>query len=663
MAFNELEVFGPAEFVRRRRAPDALWGFVHIPKTAGTSLVNALRRSFDPIYAIRPTTPQGADAAPETNQWDSIRDFVLRQSHMPHERRYRMFTGHLESVRVDFITQAFPESRLFTIIRDPVERLISNYRYSLSTSYPHRELFANTYPSFEHYISLPGSQNTMAKYLLGHGRNITENNLGEVFEKFDFVGSLGRYRESLHMLGSLLGIGEISLDRLNVTANAPNSEIEIGPGLRAELLKLNHLDVALYDRVNDALEAGAGSNGAASEAFDAPERAPKRAWGTAAEPRPANRAGSTVTNPDRPRVGPLFILGPAKSGRSAILRLCEDVLGYGTGSEVIARLMASVDSTGPTEKPHMGPGPVVVDLGEEPAASLPEIKRNSPEARFIFVKERGIECVGAQLSRGRSFEEACVQWARSMENWLAVRKVLEPNFIEVDQRTLDCYPVKVAQSIFQYLGFGSAVEIANFLYSRSAKMTAPVDGGGYVSLDDTGWDAVRKRRFSDICGEVMIAAGYDQQGDPGALGPNGELDLVAPPVCGLWRVSNGNPWTAPQWRGMLLHPNKPDPGAPPATVRLAGALGPGRYRFDGEVRIFDARCPRHRLVMSMAADGLTECGQLVVDGSRVGEVEWGIPLIDVAERSDLVIEIILDESSATHQFGATRLLSAKFAPL
>lgn len=141
------------------------------------------------------------------------------------------------------------------------------------------------------------------------------------------------------------------------------------------------------------------------------------------------------------------------------------------------------------------------------------------------------------------------------------------------------------------------------------------------------------------------------------------MDLASAPLCGLWRVEHGNPWIVIEGPGIRLHPNWPDPGAPPATLRFDGALGPGRYRFDGEVKVNDDRCSRHSLVMSVSGESQHECGRLDLEGAHIGQIQWEIATIEVSERSDVVIEIVLDESSPTANCSGTRLVSARFTPL
>jgi len=248
-----------------------------------------------------------------------------------------------------------------------------------------------------------------------------------------------------------------------------------------------------------------------------------------------------------------------------------------------------------------------------------------------------------------------------MHCWSEIKSDLEPSYIEIDQRELSFYPGKTARRIQEFLNIGNTGEIESFLRAQSAQIPTSWDSGGYIPLRDTGWDAAQRRRFSDICGDLMAAFNYPLE-EPKRARPGGQLDLASAPLCGLWRVEHGNRWIVTEGPGIQLHPNRPDPGAPPATLRFVGALEPGRYRFDGEVTVFNDRCSRHRLVLSVSGGGPRLCGRLDLDGTRVGQVQWEIASIEVCERSDVVIEIVLDESSTTSNFSGAKLASATFTP-
>ncbi len=92
--------------------------FLHIPKAAGTTLLRILDRHYPPaaIFSI------GADSH------TSIREFKALSE--AERSKIRLFRGHLPYGLHTYLPQP---STYFTVLRDPVERVISYYQYILRT--------------------------------------------------------------------------------------------------------------------------------------------------------------------------------------------------------------------------------------------------------------------------------------------------------------------------------------------------------------------------------------------------------------------------------------------------------------------------------------------------------------------------------------------------
>src|ERR1044071_10007863 len=81
--------------------------FLHIPKTAGQSVHESLRRLFAP-----------EEICPARE------NFQLLPISIQELRRYRLFSGHLDWCLLDVV----PQPRFtFTVLRRPIERIISFY--------------------------------------------------------------------------------------------------------------------------------------------------------------------------------------------------------------------------------------------------------------------------------------------------------------------------------------------------------------------------------------------------------------------------------------------------------------------------------------------------------------------------------------------------------
>jgi hypothetical protein len=165
------------------------------------------------------------------------------------------------------------------------------------------------------------------------------------------------------------------------------------------------------------------------------------------------------------------------------------------------------------------------------------------------------------------------------------------------------------------------------------------------------------QQFCDICGEMMSAYGYTMSGADG-VAPGEQLDLAARPANAQWRVSSGNQWINTRGPGLALHPN--DPGKPPPVLRMAAALRPGRYRFEGEVIVQDPRCKAQRLVMSASNGAEPVSWDIDVDDSRLGRLPWRVPEIEIRWLSDVSLEVLLGDACPNNSFSATNLVAAVF---
>ena len=132
MAFDEIPKTGLVDFVERQRKQSSLWGFVHVPKTAGSSVNAAMTRVCGPFRTIFPKTYLVGTEELNALRWEAVREFVDIQHSLAGEKRYKSFSGHIWRRHTDFIRSEFPEVRLFTILRNPIQRVISDYRYCLT---------------------------------------------------------------------------------------------------------------------------------------------------------------------------------------------------------------------------------------------------------------------------------------------------------------------------------------------------------------------------------------------------------------------------------------------------------------------------------------------------------------------------------------------------
>ena len=256
-----------------------------------------------------------------------------------------------------------------------------------------------------------------------------------------------------------------------------------------------------------------------------------------------------TSNPDEPtsdpRQRPVFILGPARSGTSAMtLALLESGADLGTGEGHLLPLAHALVGTIDRYYQSRVEDPETL-LGKVPIAAFQKLIRRSfvsmatdlfptrrwldktptvemvrasvlmqelwPNARFIFMKRRVIENV---LSRQRKFpqddtERHYSDWLAVMTAWLAVREELGDAALEIEHRQLVLEPGAVVTTIAKFLQLpqDAAVRFRSYLTERRPEQTDS-DFGAVYSLERLGLNASDAERLRVACDPVMRALGY-----------------------------------------------------------------------------------------------------------------------------------------------------------
>jgi hypothetical protein len=147
----------------------------------------------------------------------------------------------------------------------------------------------------------------------------------------------------------------------------------------------------------------------------------------------------------------------------------------------------------------------------EMVASAPILAHAWPNARFIFMKRRGLENVQSRIRKfARSnFAGSCRDWNLIMAGWRTVRQSLEGKFIEIDQHYMAEDPDLAAEGVGSLLHLeASEIEtFASVLRRVRPESTGPADN--IVSeLAELNWPPENIESFREICGAEMAAYGY-----------------------------------------------------------------------------------------------------------------------------------------------------------
>jgi hypothetical protein len=203
--------------------------FLHIPKTAGWTLHDALLRVFGERHSLRVNTEEDRVQVRRM----SAREFA----------QYRYVSGHFDFN--DVKDKCGRDSSLVSILRDPVRRLVSEFNYMASwDEHPYHAMYKGCRLS-EHVSGnaelLRGLQ---CHWLSGH-RDV-DRALAVVRDRYALVGTLADFDEFVAALARLIGV-RLAPAKSNVTAG--QGQIDLDSELCDALLEVTAEDRRLVHRI------------------------------------------------------------------------------------------------------------------------------------------------------------------------------------------------------------------------------------------------------------------------------------------------------------------------------------------------------------------------------------------------------------------------------
>lgn len=231
-----------------------LWVFHHIPKTAGSSLTREMALTLAPYRNIHvrpgPALPSGTAERTRLDQMmDEVDAFVADQE----VRRYASVSGHLRQAHLRKITEAVPSAKVFTFLRDPAARLVSDYRYAKTPRHPPHEEFSRRYPTIEAYLDDPAHQNKMWRFVRPRNGPPEPQLLQIAFRRYAFFGLVAELALHFEFLTALTTCPRRPEAQINVTGAQDNNAVALSAGLTTRIETLNAEDYTLYAAVEAVL--------------------------------------------------------------------------------------------------------------------------------------------------------------------------------------------------------------------------------------------------------------------------------------------------------------------------------------------------------------------------------------------------------------------------
>ena len=195
---------------------------LHIPKTAGTSLMTSLQYVYGKRVLNHNKDP----------------NLTYNSSFATISQSYDLVHGHINLDRASHLTER--ASLIFTFLRDPVERVVSSYYYHRQldkvTNMASKQINENDL-SLQGFAELPSQRNLQHRMIWPVSK-----------QKVEFYGFVETYQTSLEQLSRLLSV-KLAVDTQNVNVNAKktsSSRYAIPDDLRSYIASLNSKDFELY---------------------------------------------------------------------------------------------------------------------------------------------------------------------------------------------------------------------------------------------------------------------------------------------------------------------------------------------------------------------------------------------------------------------------------
>jgi len=219
-------------------APNEAIIFLHVPKTAGTTLNRLIEWEYpiSQMYSIDPVL----------FEWSAAH---LRKLSKQRLAKIRIFKGHMLFGLHEVLPQP---STYITVLRDPVERVLSAFYYMRTYKlHPLYWKFRREKWTVEQFVERSSRDNVHCKIMAGahyHSpctQEVFEKAQGNLSRYFSVVGLSERFEESLALMKLRFGWQLKSYGTFNVTRSRPKKG-DLSQATLDLIQERNQFDVELY---------------------------------------------------------------------------------------------------------------------------------------------------------------------------------------------------------------------------------------------------------------------------------------------------------------------------------------------------------------------------------------------------------------------------------
>jgi hypothetical protein len=238
-----------------------LWLMVHVPKTAGSSLGTELAALLKPSYNINirsvdpPLDHIAKPAARHAAKFEfAVDQFLSAAAATPH----RFATGHITGDHAKRIMTTLPDVRAFAMLRHPVARFVSDYRYQRTPMHSDPEGFKARYPDFPTYVHTHRISNKITSHLVPKRLLDTKDAqacIDYITDTYSFIGMQEAYPLSFRTITTLIGSPARATARERVNTPTPENSVELTPELERTIRENNPIDMAVFAAFAQRLRA------------------------------------------------------------------------------------------------------------------------------------------------------------------------------------------------------------------------------------------------------------------------------------------------------------------------------------------------------------------------------------------------------------------------